>query len=177
MAQPATAPPMPPAEPPFQAPARQPVRPLQQNRLKLITGSATNFGNLHGATLPAGTPFHHALDSAMWGNVASELRANDQVQIHADDGTFYGLVYVRSVAGGGGVRASVAVSNILYVEFDDLPASASNVAVFRISYMGPHERWCVIRIADGKVMARQLDITEAAETQMKALERAQVKAA
>jgi hypothetical protein len=51
------------------------------------------------------------------------------------------------------------------------------VAVFRISYMGPHERWCVIRIADGKVMARQLDITEAAETQMKALERAQVKAA
>jgi hypothetical protein len=122
---------MPPAEPPFQAPARQPVRPLQASRLKLITASATSFGNLHGATLPAGTPFHHALDSAMWGNVASELRSNDQVQIHADDGTFYGLIYVRSVVGGRGVKANVAVSKIFYVEFDDLPSAASGEKIFR----------------------------------------------
>jgi hypothetical protein len=177
MAQPAKdAPPLAPAEPQFQAPARQPVRPLQKNRLKLIAASQTNFGNLHGAVLSAGTPFHHALDSAMWNNVASDLRANDQIQIHEDGGQFYGLVYVRRVAGGGGVKASVAVSKLFYVEFDEIQASTSNAA-FRVAYQGPHQRWCVIRIADGKIMGDQFDSTEAAEVQMKALERAQVKAA
>lgn len=178
MAQPPKdAPSMPPVEPPFQPPARQPVRPLVKNRLRLVTASQTNFGNLHAATLPAGTPFDHALDPALWSNVAGELRANDQIQIYADTGEFYGVVYVRSVVGGGGVKTSVAVAKVSYVEFDGLPGPSSAERVFRVAYMGPHQRWCVIRIADSKVVAEQMESTEAAEVQMKALERAQIKAA
>jgi hypothetical protein len=170
------APPIPPDAPSYPMPALPPVKPLQKNRLKRITSSESNFGNLHGATLPAGTPFEHALDSAMWSNVATELRANDQVQIHEDGGGYYGLVYIRAVAGGGGVKTNVAVAKLFYVQFDGLPAPSSGERVFRVAYMGPHQRWCVIRIADGKAVADQMESAEAAELQMKALERAQIKA-
>jgi hypothetical protein len=174
MAQPPKdAPPIPP-DASYPMPALPPVKPLQKNRLKRITSSESNFGNLHAATLPAGTPFEHALDSAMWNNV--ELRANDQVQVHEDGGSYYGLVYIRAVAGGGGVKTSVAVAKLFYVQFDGLPAPSSGERIFRVAYMGPHQRWCVIRIADSKAVADQMESAEAAELQMKALERAQIKA-
>jgi hypothetical protein len=80
---------------------------------------------------------------------------NDQSQIHEDSGRYYGLIYIRAVSGGGGVKASVAVAKPFYVHFDGLPAPTSSVTVFRIAYMGPHQRWCVIRIYSVQVSSKQ----------------------
>jgi len=155
-----------------------PMRPLAKGRLKLICASACNFGNLHGAVLPAGTPFEHVFSEEFWANHAGDLRPNDQIDILSDDSRFYGRVYVRMVSGStAGQKTRANVAKISYVEFDEAPVPASHAAAYRTEYCGPHKRWCVMRIADGKPVAENLESEEAAATQMKGLERSLVKAA
>jgi hypothetical protein len=153
----------------------RPIKPLVARRFRTITSSEANFGNLHAATLEAGTPFEHALDSAFWCNCT--LRPSDQIQIHVDDGRYYGLIYVRSVAGGGGAKTTVSVAKLSYVEFDGLPTATSAPPQYRVEHKGPHFEWTVVRLADGKHMLEHLASREAAETSMRGLENSHRKAA
>jgi hypothetical protein len=167
-------PPVPPTSAATSVPPR-PIKPLVARRFRTITSSEANFGNLHAATLEAGTPFEHALDSAFWCNCT--LRPSDQIQIHADDARFYGLVYVRSVAGGGGAKTTVSVAKLSYVEFDDLPTMASAPPQYRVEHKGPHFEWTVVRLADGKHMVEHLASRQDAENSMRGLENSHRKAA
>jgi hypothetical protein len=72
-AKPAAAAPLPPDAPPADgkplfptSSAPLPMRPLAKGRLKLICASACSYGNLHGAVLPAGTPFEHVFSEDFW---------------------------------------------------------------------------------------------------------------
>ena len=171
MAQASTSPLPPPAD------GKPVVRPLAKGRMRLICASACNYGNLHGAVLPAGTPFDYVFSEEFWANHAGDLRPNDQIDVLSDDARFYGRVFVRMVSGStAGQKTRANVAKISYVEFDEAPAP-HHAAAYRTEYCGPHKRWCVMRVADGKPAVENLDSEEAAETQMKGLERSLVKAA
>jgi hypothetical protein len=163
-------PPVPPTSAATSVPPR-PIKPLVARRLRTITSSEANFGNLHAATLEAGSPFDHALDPNFWTNVTTMLRASDRIEVHSDDSCFFGLLYVRAVAGGGGAKATVSVAKILHTEFGDLPTTTSAPPLYRVEHKGPHFEWTVIRLSDGKHMVEHLATREAAETALKGVER------
>jgi hypothetical protein len=166
-----------PAAPPPGAPARPQIkqfeqitatRPLAKGRRRVLSSSEANFANLHGAVLPAGTPFEDALQPSFWSNHAAELRVSDQIQIHVDDGRYYGLLYVRSVSTGS--KPTVLVATLSHVEFDAVTASDSAPPAYKVEHLGPHLEWCVIRLADGKAVAEHLGSRDDAERQMRAIE-------
>jgi hypothetical protein len=143
------------------------IKPLAQGRRRVLHSSEAQYGNLHGAVLPAGTPFSDALSGEFWGNHVQDLRPNDEIKIFCDDGRYVGVLLVRAVAGGGGSRANISVAQLSYLEFDDLPASAARPE-YKVEHRGAHLQWCIIRIADDKAVVEHLDSQEVAEIQMKA---------
>jgi hypothetical protein len=146
----------------------RPVKPLAQGRRRVLHSSEAQYGSTHGAVLPAGTPFSDALSGEFWLNHAQELRPNDEIKVFCDDGKYTGVLLVRAVAGGGGVKSHVSVAQLSYIAFDDLPASASARPEYKVEHRGAHLQWCVIRIADDKAVVEHLDSEEAAGNQLKA---------
>jgi hypothetical protein len=146
-------------------------KPLVNNRLKLICSSASDIGNHWAAVLPIGVSFSAALQPEFWSNLSTQLRIGDVIDIHGDARDFFGRVYVRDT---GRTRASVA--KLEYHEFDAL-APAGDPSSHRVKYSGPHTKWGIERIADGKLVKDNLDSKEAAEVALKGMERANVKVA
>jgi hypothetical protein len=142
-----------------------PAKPLPANRLKLICASSSDIGNRHAAVLPGGTKFASALDPAFWSNVASQLRIGDVVEIHTDERTFFGTVYVRDVT-----RTRAQVARLEFHEFG-APLQSNDASPYRIKHQGPHLKWVIERIADGKIVRDGFETTEEAQTAAKALER------
>jgi len=147
-----------------------PAKPLEQRRLKLIAASASDIGNHWGAVLTTGTPFAATLQPEFWSNHASQLRPGDQIDIHSDGREFYGRLYVRDAT-----KLRAFVGKIEFVEFNAL-ASSTEAATHRVKYGGPHLKWVIERIADGKVIKDGLE-QEAAEQALKAIERSLAKVA
>jgi hypothetical protein len=148
------------------APARPPIRPLEARRLKLVCSSASDIGNHWAVVIPADVSIETVLEPAWWANVATQLRVADTVDVHRDDRTLYAKLYVRAVG-----RARVAVALIQQVEFGALETeTASEPASHRVKYGGPHNKWCVERILDRKVVKDGCDTREDAETAMKGIE-------
>jgi hypothetical protein len=155
-----------PAAPPPGAPARPQIKPLEQRRLKLVCSSASDIGNHWAIVVPADVTLEVALEPAFWSNVAPQLRVADIVDVHRDDRTLYAKLYVRAVG-----RARVAVALIQSIEFGELETETTSEPVsHRLKYGGPHDKWCVERILDRKVVKDGCDTREDAETALKAIE-------
>jgi hypothetical protein len=148
------------------AAAKPPIRPLELRRLKLIASSASDLGNYWAAIVPTGVTVDTILQPEFWANVADKIRPADSIEATNDGLDFLARFFVRSVG-----RARVSVALIQHVEFDALPEN-SEPAAHRIKFGGPHNRWCVERIADGKTVKDNLETREDAETALKAIERA-----
>jgi hypothetical protein len=142
-----------------------PAKPLTANRLKLICASSSDIGNRHAAVLPSGTKFASTLDPAFWSNVSSQLRIGDVVEIHSDDRTFYGTIYVRDVSK---IRAQVA--RLEFHEFSD-PVQSTDASPYRVKHGGPHLKWVIERIADAKIVKDGFETAEEAQAAAKTMER------
>jgi hypothetical protein len=154
-----------------QALALLPAKPLANNRLRLICASSSDICNRFAAVLPAGTSFAATLDPAFWSNVSSQLRVGDVVEIHSDSRGFYGTVYVRDTA-----KTRAQVARLEFHEFEVLAQSADPTS-HRVKYLGPHMKWGIERIADGKPVREGFENQEAAELALKGMERSTSKVA
>jgi hypothetical protein len=144
------------------------TKPLEQRRIKLIRASESDMGNLWAAILPAGMPFSAVLSPGLWSNAAARLNVGDTIEIHCDDQSFFGRVLVRQLGGAaaGKLHTHAGVAKLEYHEFDQ-PTPSDNALSHKVEHKGPHLKWCVIRIADGKVVADSHASKDTAETAMK----------
>jgi hypothetical protein len=154
-----------PAAVPVQAATTKPLRPLQNNRLKLVCSSASDVGNHWAIVVPADVTIETVLLPEFWSNVAPQLRVADTVDVHGDGRDFYAKLYVRDVS-----RARVSLGLIQHTTFDAL-AESSEPRAHRVKYAGPHSKWVMERIADGRIMKDGCETKEAAEDALKAIER------
>jgi hypothetical protein len=154
--------------------SRLPFRPLQVNRLKLIRSSESDFANLHGAVLPAGTSFEDALKPQFWGLVAQRLRIGDQIEVHVDDQTYFGRQLVRDVSGTGQTMTRASVVRLEFHRFDRVERDETALT-HRVEHKGAHLKWSVIRIADGKVVRDGFETKPDAEAAMASITRVAIK--
>jgi hypothetical protein len=167
MAQPATVKdtttslsPNPPVPPP-----RPPVRPLAQQRLKMVVSSASDIQNMWAVVVPAGTAVETVLLPEFWSNIADRLRIGDFIDVHSDGRDLVARLYVREVSK---TRASVALIGL--TQFD-APIERFEAAVHRVKYAGPHAKWTVERISDGKVVRENIDTREDAQDALRSIEK------
>jgi hypothetical protein len=161
---PAAPPPVIPGKPPIR-PSLEQNRPLEQNRLKLICGSASDIANHFAAVLTSGTPFASVLNPGFWSNHAPQLRVGDSIEVHCDSRSWFGRVYVRDVT-----KTRASVSQLEYVEFGEL-AQSTDASLYRVKYAGPHVKWGIELVAEGKIVREGFETQEAAEVALKGLER------
>jgi hypothetical protein len=154
-----------PAAPPPVIPGKPAVRPLEQRRLKLICGSSSDIANHFAAVLTSGTPFASVLNPEYWANHAPQLRVGDSIEIHCDDRSWFGRVYVREVT-----KTRASVSQLEFVEFGEL-AQSTDASLYRVKYAGPHVKWGIELVAGGKLVREGFETQEAAEVALKGLER------
>ena len=142
---------------------KTPAKPLQNNRLRLIVSSSSDICNRFAAVLPTGVPFEAALEPGFWANVCSQLRISDIVEIHSDGRGFYGTVYVRDTS-----KTRAQVAQLEFHEFDTL-SEAADPSSHRVRYAGPHSKWGIERVADGKLVRESFESQESAEQALKAM--------
>jgi hypothetical protein len=126
---------------------------LTEGRLRLVLSSAADIGNEFAAVTPAGTPFAHTLEPEFWAHVAYKLHVGDQINVHTDDGRYFGALYVRHVSAPGAQRLNnrAIVGKLGYHEFDELKAVATDTE-HDVRWMGPHMKWCVVALKDQRVL-------------------------
>jgi hypothetical protein len=151
-----------------------PFRPLQVNRLKLIRSSESDLGNLHAAVLPAGTPFEHALRPEVFGLVAHRLRIGDQIEVHVDDQTFFGRLLVRDVSGQGQVKTRASCARLELHHFDKVETDTAALT-HQVRHAGPHLKWSIYRLADGKLIKDGFEERADAEKALASITRVPVK--
>jgi hypothetical protein len=142
-------------------PRATPFKPLENQRLKRLRSSESDFGNQHAAVTRAGVPFTDTLNPEFWANHGAVLRVGDVIEVHTDDQIYFGRLLVRNVAGANKTRVSVAQLE-LHV-FNEVERAPSDEApTHRVEHRGPHLKWSVINIASGKNVSDGHETKEAA---------------
>lgn len=104
-----------------------------------------------------GTPFEALLDPAYWAHVSAKFRPCDQIEVHAEDGSYYARLLVRDA---GKLYAKVA--KLEHVELDKIDVLQGGVMALEghaIKWRGPIHKWSVVRGSD--VLKDSLSKTEA----------------
>jgi hypothetical protein len=102
------------------------------------------------------------------------LRIGDQIEVHVDDQTYFGRLLVREVSGTGQTLTRASVAQLELHRFDKLERDETALT-HRVEHRGPHLKWSVIRIADGKVVKDGYEDKSGAETAMSSITRVPVK--
>jgi hypothetical protein len=131
------APPAPPS-PPQGAVPPAPFVPLRPDRWQLR--EHRNPG--HWICVEPGTTLEQLLEPAFWANVARHLRPNVTVEVHWDDSSQFAELYVTSAG-----RNWAAVSLLRHHELAR-HAPVSQEAQFKVAWMGPVDKFAVIRLKD-----------------------------
>lgn len=93
----------------------------------------------------AGTDFDALLDPAYWAHVSAKFKPCDIIEVHAEEGSYYGRLLVQDA---GKLYAKVA--KLEYVELDKVEVTQSNPALtgHEVKWRGPIHKWCVVRGPD-----------------------------
>jgi hypothetical protein len=146
------------------------VKPLANSRLKVLRSSESDFGNQFGAVLETGTPLADMLDPAFWSLHANKMRVGDIVEIHIDDLSLFARVLVREVSGVSANKNRAVVAMLEKHEFSRLQPS-EDVTTHQVQHLGPHRRWCVLRLSDQRAVSEGHETREIAEAAMRSLAR------
>jgi hypothetical protein len=149
---------------------RNSVRALIEPRLKLVCGSASDVGNRFAAVLPLGQDFDAVKDPAFWALTAYKLRPGDTIEVHNDDMSFFGMLYVRDVSGAAGTRLNnrAIVAVLGYGELGPIKKELKS-KTHEVRFLGPHEKWSIVALVDGKLVKGGFGTPEAAGQWMKTL--------
>lgn len=144
--------------------ANREIKPLSERRCALAHASNSSSFNIWAATVEAGTHPREVLVSAFWANCAARFRVGDEVRVIDDKSTWRALLFVHAVSsvGAGTVNNRVDMKMVSFFELG-LPESHPDIGDHRIAHMGAHLKWCIIRIADQKVVRDGFDTQDEAE--------------
>jgi len=106
-------------------------------------GSADQKRNIWHVVPEDGTVFDDVLAPVYWAHLASRLRPTDRIEVHAEDGSYFAELVVRSV---GNLHAKVQV--IRKIDFDVAVEAATDIAGHEVMWKGPHHRHAVVRGKD-----------------------------
>lgn len=143
-------------------------KPLPEGRLKLVVASSADVGNVFAAVTPSGTSFEEVLEPEYWVLCAQKLRVGDEIKVHTDDGTYYGLLYVRDVSSPamGKVNNRAVVAELAFHQLGPVKRDL-RTKTHEAKFMGPHLKWCVIALSDGSVLKDGFSTAEEAQGWMR----------
>ena len=95
----------------------------------------------------AGVDFAAVLQPAYWTHVAAKLRPGDMIEVRAEDGTWFAILYVVSAQ-----RLSAKVVPLPGYPLELDAGEADEIAAFGVKWNGPQHRWAVVRVADKRAM-------------------------
>ena len=123
-------------------PARAP-RKLNASRFS----AANQVRNVWAVTPEEGTDFDELLRPDYWAHIAKSLRPNDILEVVPDENDYFARLMVRDV---GNIWAEVVLLD--RYEFEAIEDRTVRPDGLAVTWKGPHLRFSVIRVADGKVV-------------------------
>lgn len=99
--------------------------------------------NIHFVVPEHGTPFEALLDPAYWAHISSKLAPCDQIEVNAEDGSYYARLLVRDAG-----RLYAKVAELEHVELDKVEVLQSNAPLpdgHGVKWRGPVHKWSVVR--------------------------------
>lgn len=130
---------------------------LREGRIKLIEFARQT----HHIVPEHGTKFDDILKETYWSMVAYKLKPCDLIEVHAEDGSYYAQLYVRSCG-----RNWAKVSPLMIAKFEDDVATPGD-AEYKVEWKGPHRRFSVLRISDNEIIKDGFELREQADAYVK----------
>jgi hypothetical protein len=106
------------------------------------------------ATLPQGVASEHAAADGFWRLCGKRLRRGDHIRYRDDALTRFGEVVVVAADAGTG---AIEVRGLWSREIAPATARESEKLGFTPADFGVHEKWGIVRDADGHVMCKGID--------------------
>lgn len=123
-------------------PERKP-RKVLQSRFRLTEQARNTW-----AVIPEdGTPYEDLFAPEYWAHVAVTVRPGDLIEVRAEDGSYFALLYAVAVH-----RQAVAVCELLKKDLSavKMPVVESGIIV---EFKGPLRKWSVIRTKDNVIVS------------------------
>lgn len=110
-------------------------------------GNAEHKQNNWVADLPMKVSLEDALEPSYWAHVAEQMQPLDEIKLRAEDGSWVAYLIVTMC---GRNYARVALDR--KIELGEKLAAPVTSIKHRVEWKGPKNKWCVIRIADSKMV-------------------------
>ena len=94
-----------------------------------------------------GTTIDDFLNPSYWSNFSAKMRPFDLIEARLEDGTYWGLFLVLTCD-----RAWARVKLIIDVKATTADVAQSQAEGYRVDWLGPIKKACVVRVKDGAVM-------------------------
>lgn len=143
---------------------------IQEQRVQL----GEYFVRTFKVTSPAGTPMEALLGAEYWAHVAYKFEPGDVLYCHVDDMRWFALLYVRDVGskiGGSRLPNWAKVDVLLHREFGTYKRGP-NEHSHEVKFLGPQQKWCVVRAADQSIVFSGFGTQEDAIAKMSGYTRA-----
>lgn len=94
----------------------------------------------YAISLPPETPFEAVFDREFWMHVGTKLRPGFFIDVHADDGSYYAKLYVRSAHRTGAQVALLAKYDLV----GTVDPSSVGASSLRIEHRGVNKMFCIM---------------------------------
>jgi hypothetical protein len=107
--------------------------------------------NIWQASIENGVTFDEVVKPEFWAHVAAKLKANDHIEVVAENGEYFGELLVID---SGRLWAKVAVLRFVELAAQEVPAAllTSAASGYRVEYKGPTLKHVVIRLSDNQIV-------------------------
>lgn len=117
---------------------------------------------IHTAHPALGHTLEHMLQPAYWAHVAPKLKPWNRIEVHAEDGTYYGELLVLA-CDRTWARMHVLQWHNLSTQDVSLTEALQAEAGYEVKFT-PNSRWCVIRKSDRQLMHKDAQTSDDAKT-------------
>lgn len=115
---------------------------LRESRLSL-----TEFARQSHHIVPEdGTRMEDVLKEEYWSMVAYKLKPCDIIEVHAEDGSYFAELYVRSAG-----KNWAKVSLLRKVDLDPVEVGIGSPE-YEAAWKGPHRKFSAIRVKDNEII-------------------------
>lgn len=129
----------------------------KQDGARLISGRfklAEFVRDIYCVTVEPDIKFETVLKPDFWSHVEPKLKPYDRIEVRTDDGRYYAELLVLSKITGA---VKVHVLNKADLHEEELVGKSVTTANYQVKWKGPHMKFCIVRVADGKVVEEELD--------------------
>jgi hypothetical protein len=121
---------------------------ITSGRMKL----ATEATNRWGVTLEPHMTYDDLLTPRFWAHISVHFTPGDYVEVHTDNGSHEGLLYVLSCS-----RIHANMKVLRWTDLEDRKgASTESPEDYAYKWNGPHDQHCVVRVSDNHIVMKQL---------------------